>query len=317
LYTGRKVEVILTTDVKQWEAPFFAWVAVFIDDEITPYKRFCLTKAEDKYVLYESEEVKTVTVRLVKMSEATFAKVGVKRICIGDNEDLKPIPRRKKTIEFIGDSITCGYGIEGVWNRDTFTTAQENPWIAYAGITARNLDADYHLVSWSGIGVLSSWTEIDEPNTNLLMPRLYQYTDLALEESRHCKELELWDFNRFIPDIIVINLGTNDRSYCKGIKEREEAFGKEYHQFLSYIRSRNRNSAILCTLGAMGGELYSEIEKQVEAFKDANSDPKVYAMSFDVQKNRDGIGSDWHPNMITHGHMAEKLTNKIREIMKW
>ena len=66
--------------------------------------------------------------------------------------------------------MTCGYGIEGVWNKDTFNTRQENPWEAYAAKTARYFDADFNCVSWSGIGIISSWTDSDTPNTEWLMP---------------------------------------------------------------------------------------------------------------------------------------------------
>ena len=49
------------------------------------------------------------------------------------------LPSRK--IEFIGNSITCGYGNEGLKKEEGFDYATENHYYSYASITARNLEA--------------------------------------------------------------------------------------------------------------------------------------------------------------------------------
>ena len=97
---------------------------------------------------------------------------------VEDGAGLRPLPEKSRKIEFIGDSITCGYGIEGVCNVDVFNTPQENPFKNYALRTAKALDADYQLVSWSGIGLISDWIppERDTPDETVLMPQLYPYT---------------------------------------------------------------------------------------------------------------------------------------------
>ena len=82
-------------------------------------------------------------------------------------------------------------------NKDVFNTTQENPWEAYAAKTARHFNADFNCVSWSGIGVISSWTEEDVPNTEWLMPMLYKYTDAALDNDLGKTEFEIWDNNTF------------------------------------------------------------------------------------------------------------------------
>ena len=51
------------------------------------------------------------------------------------------LPSRK--IEFIGNSITCGYGNEGLNKNDHFDDATENHYYSYASITARNLEAQH------------------------------------------------------------------------------------------------------------------------------------------------------------------------------
>lgn len=314
-FTGREVSVLLCSDYSKWDEMFKGWVAVFVNDECTPSKRFPLESDEGIYRIFEASTPQTVKIRLAKMSEAAFAKVGIKEI-IFDGE-VKPAENRCRLIEFIGDSITCGYGNEGTWNIDEFNTAQENPFEAYAAKTARHFNADFNCISWSGIGVISSWTEIDAPNTEWLMPMLYKYTDAGLDQSLGNSEYELWDNNLFEPQIIVINLGTNDSSYTKNFKDRINQFIEGYYKLLKQVRSCNPNAEIICSLGAMGQDLCPAIETAVKTFINETNDFKIHTMRFEVQLESDGIGTDWHPSIETHNKIAKQLIQKIESVIKW
>lgn len=317
-FTGTSVSAVLCSDRSRWDEIYKAWVAVFIDDESVPSKRFPLESDERIYKLYESSTSRKVKIRLMKVSEAAFAKVGIKEIIAEGETEITPTYSKERRIEFIGDSITCGYGIEGVWNTDVFNTTQENPWEAYAAKTSRYFDADFNLVSWSGIGIISSWTDQDEPNTReWLMPALYKYTDSAMDKSIGKTEYEIWDNCKFEPHLIVINLGTNDQSYTKGIKDRMDHFTEGYCRFLKQVRELNPNSEILCTLGVMGQELCPAVEKAVNNFKSSTNDSKIHTLFFQVQQESDGIGADWHPSLITQNKMTKKLIGRIEEIMGW
>ena len=316
IFTGTRAEAVLWTNSLSLEKIYKAWVAVFIDDEEEPSRRFSLESEEDTYVLYEGTAVKETKVRLVKYSEVAFGMVGIKAIITDGEQPLVPADVKSRRLEFIGDSITCGYGNEGIWNIDIFRTEQENPWDAYAARTARKLDADYHLISWSGIGIISNWTDADVPNDGWLMPELYPYTDKATDLALGNKEPEFWDSTRFVPDCIIINLGTNDNSYTKQIPERVVTFGNEYYKFVKKVRALNPTSKILCTLGAMGQDLCPEIERQVKRLSSEDK-KQLYYMSFDEQKEEDRIGTDWHPSKLTHEKMANMLIAKLREIMGW
>lgn len=321
VFTGKRVSATLWSNSHTMEDIYKAWVAVFVDDHDEPVKRFSLEQEEAEYVLFESEVEVTVTIRLLKVSEEAFGKVGIKKITTDNDKALIPTGKKMRTMEFIGDSITCGYGIEGIFEVDIFNTTQENCCKAYAMRTAKALDADYHLVSWSGIGTTSAWVEetVNEPLNDWLMPMLYQYTDASL-----CRDLniplehwERWDYNRYQPDIIVINLGTNDASYVRNIPERMADYEVTYYKFLEQVRENNPQAVILSTLGAMGQDLCPAVERQVLRFAKDKKDQNIHFMSFDVQLDADGIGADWHPSEKTHIKMAECLTKKIKEIMNW
>ncbi|MDP4091501.1 MAG: GDSL-type esterase/lipase family protein, partial [Bacillota bacterium] len=317
-FTGTSASVVLVSDRSKWDEIFKAWAAVFIDDEAVSSRRFPLGKDEAIYKLFESSTPRRVKVRLMKMSEAAFAKAGIKEIIIEDGREVIPTSPKKRRIEFIGDSITCGYGIEGTWNKDVFNTAQENPWEAYAAKTASYFDADFNLVSWSGIGVISAWTDQDEPNTReWLMPDLYKYKDGGMDRAMGKTEYEVWDNHKFEPHLIVINLGTNDSSYTKGISERVDYFTESYYKLLQQVRGCNPDAEIICTLGAMGHDLCPAVERSVQRFKESTADKKIHIMFFDVQSESDGIGSDWHPSLNTQEKMSKRLIDKVKEVMGW
>lgn len=227
-------------------------------------------------------------------------------------------PARPHRMEVIGDSITCGYGNEGVLNKDTFTTSQENPEEAYAVLTANALNADYQLVVWSGIGVITNWVpeDVNEPLEEILMPELYPYRDRRL-----CERLGLplaeWDTAQYEPELIVLHLGTNDDSYVRKIPERQAYFAEKYYAFLEEIHRKNPKAAILCTLGVLGQNLCEEEEKQTARFAAAHPDVRTAYLVLPEQDEADGIGADFHPSKRTHQKTAALLTQKIKEFMNW
>lgn len=327
-----RICVTMCTDVTPQEESLLGWFAVYLDDGTQPAVRKALTKPEENFVIFEEEQARKVKLRLVKMSEAAFGLVGVKEFDItcgngeaGSGEQgtgcdmyVTRTPDRPHRMEIIGDSITCGYGNEGVLNQDTFTTTQENPEEAYAVLTANALNADYQLVSWSGIGVITNWIpeDVNEPLEEILMPELYPYRDKRL-----CEKLglapERWDSAQFMPELIVLHLGTNDDSYVRKIPERQAYFAGKYYAFLEQIHEQNPQAAILCTLGVMGQNLCEEEERQAARFAEAHPDVRIGYLVLPEQDEADGIGADCHPSKRTHQKAAEILTQKIREFMGW
>ena len=279
-------------------------------------KRVRLDCTQTVIELFSSDEPKTATVMLMKLSECHFGKVGIVKIVT----DGEPHPTEEKPlkIEFVGDSITCGYGIEGKLAEDAFfKTSQQNPWNAYAALTARALNADFNLVSWSGIGVISCYCDNPENGPDkgdFLSPELYPYADTPL-----CRTLDIpckkWDFSSFVPDVIVVNLGTNDASYTRNIPALVEEFGIAYEQYIRYIRSCNPSSKIVCTMGIMNSDLNDEIRSRAEKIR-SEGDKNISFMAFDMQREEDGLGTNWHPSEITHRKAADKLTAYLTALLK-
>lgn len=320
-FTGKRAEADIYSDSPDWEEHLKGWAAVYINDETTPRKRFLLEKREDTYVLFESEKEETVTVRLVKYSEAAFGKCGVRKLRIDTDKLLTPPKALEHRIEIIGDSITCGYGVEAKSGEEVFHTATENPAKSYSLLTAGKLNAEVHLVSWSGIGIISNWVPEDatEPLNEWLMPMLYQYTDASTSKLLYGEEKdkwEKWDFSRYVPELIVINLGTNDTSYCKDIKDRQEYFEKEYRKFLNYVAEHNKTAHILCVLGTMEQKLCPMVEQAVKE-QQKKDGARISYLHLPLQPEEDGRGADFHPSGLTQRKTAELVTAEIRRIMGW
>lgn len=315
-FEGSELSAEIWTDwepKEPWSEMFQGYMAVFVNDVEEPFSRFAINSGTDRYELYKSDKPEKVKIRIVKLSEAAFDKVGI--VSISADGEIFPTEPKRRTMEFVGDSITCGFGIEAECSEEGFRTAKENPFIGYAALTARQFGADYSLISWSSIGVYSSSCGEDDskPNDSLLMPMLYEYTDMGLEGTLGMGNRILWDFGRSETQVIVVNLGTNDATFTKGIPERVGEFERAYGNFLAKIREKNPSAYIICTLGMMGDELFPSIAKVVEQMRDN----RIFAEKFDVQREEDGIGSEGHPNAVTHKKAAERLVKRVSEITGW
>ena len=311
VFKGTSISAELWTDWtfdEPWKEIFQPWAAVFVNGEPEPRKRFPVKEGTNSYVLYESDTDEEVVIRFAKLSEAAFSKMGI--VSISADGEIRPAEPKPRRMEFIGDSITCGFGIESKSAEDGFRTAEENSDITYAALTAKAFGADFNLISWSTIGVWSSDTKDDTRNGGWIMPMIYDAADVGIEG---VTDRTPWDFGSFVPDVIVVNLGTNDASYTKGISERQEEFFSAYRDFIADVRKKNPNSYIVCALGMMGAELFPAIEKAVSDL----SDGKIFALELDGQLEADGTGSGGHPNAVTHKKAAEKLIGKILEITGW
>lgn len=278
-----------------------------------------MNEKEQSYVVLESDREEECTVTIIKLSEAPMSTVGIKSVETDSEKGIARTEDRARFIEFIGDSITCGYGVEDEDKEHHFKTSTENVTRAYAYKTAKELDADYSMVSFSGYGIISGYTATGETKiTEQRVPDYYEMLAYSRGVYLDCKPMEFtWDFTKRQPDLIVVNLGTNDDSYTLDYPDRKEEYRMAYVGFLKKIRKNNPDAKILCTLGIMGGRLYPTLVKAVEDYKEETGDMAIDAMQFEEQKISDGYAADWHPTETTHRKAADKLIKKIQEIMGW
>lgn len=309
--TGDRVEAVLVSNGGAYSDRQQGWIGVEINGEMT--KRIRLEDGERSYVLYEGEELNNAEIGIVKLTENQMTNTGVKSITCNASR-LAPSVQRERSIEVIGDSITCGYSNEAEGPEYGFSCDYENGAATYGYLTAKELDADYSLVCISGLGLISDYTEyVGEKEDYLLLGGVYDYTDTNFEQRRGIEPLSEWDFGGG-SDIVVINIGTNDYSYTGKDEDRQYEFYKAYYDFLGDVREHNPEADIVCTMGIMGAELFGQIERAAMDYSADNSDEHIYTMKFDYQSEEDGYGGDYHPSVATHEKAARQLVDFLETL---
>ena len=224
---------------------------------------------------------------------------------------LPPPALPERTIEFIGNSITCGYGNEAIVASDPFEYETENHYLTYAQLTCRALEARAHVVARSGIGVYRSYDGPKAGTPENVMTTEYEYTNLY-------DRSEKWDFSRYQPQLVCINLGTNDLSTNNyDVKLLKAA----YKKFLKQVRSHNPQAKIVYLCGSMLNGKELEIAKNTlnEVVDEAHKagDNQVYRFDFTPQTGDIHFGASWHPSVWQHQKMAGELTAYLRSLMQW
>lgn len=315
-FTGTNASFTLVGDSMISNAEKQARYAVYINGEKTMDE---LMDAEEKTIsVFSSEEPAETTVKLLKLSEAQESTMGIKNISVTSVGDIAPTAEKELKIEFIGDSITCGYGVDDEDRDHHFKCSTEDATKAYAFKTAQALDADYSLVSYSGNGIISGYTDNGSKVTSQQVPAVY--TKFAKSWGNYngmfnVSDLD-WDFSRFQPDYVVINLGTNDASYTKGDKEKVLEYIDAYVEFLKVVRENNPDAHIICSLGVMGADLMVGVKKAAEQYTEETGDANISTFQYKTQDgNTNGYAADWHPTAASHDIAAAELTEYINSLI--
>jgi lysophospholipase L1-like esterase len=214
---------------------------------------------------------------------------------------LSPPPVAEKRLLVIGDSITAGYGVEGPDQNCHYAMETSNQQLSYAAIAAKKLGADLHVIAWSGIGAWRSYAEKTPVNPNILTR--YQRT-LADDPASQ------WNAASYIPDAIMINIGTND--YWEG------SVGEEYRQemvkLVARVQSDYAGKPIYLILSPMLGGQARDAQQSV---LNSLTNTQITLLDLGKQEQEDGLGCDYHPNTVTNNRMAAALESRLKADLNW
>lgn len=281
---------------------------VFIDDQ--PAKTVDV-KSDTTLIIGNQLGIQVHKVQIYKRTEGNQGTGIFKGILIPENGEMlswKDIPSRK--IEFIGNSITCGYGTEGLSKSERWHPSTENNYLSYAPIMARAFKADYHIVAHSGMGVVRNYG-YKEKVSPVAMP---DHFNRVFDE----KEQPLWNFNLWKPDVVVINLGTNDFS-TQPFPDKE-VFKAGYEKLVGEVRKQYGDLPIFCVVGPMIDEpCYSYVKEMVEEFRSVYQKTNVYFVGIPVylMDPEKDLGSDFHPNYQGQRKMAAHVLPVIASVTGW
>lgn len=311
-FPGTQINCRFTgTSMKLWAKPKSGYFMAQIDGA-EPFKVALMGERDSVVTIATALPAGEHTLRLMYIIEGYELKPDFRGFILDQGARLLPPPAlSERTIEFIGNSITCGYGNESIEMTDPFEYETENHYLTYAQQTCRALGARAHVVARSGIGVYRSY---DGPKTGTpenVMTTEYEYTNLY-------DRSEKWDFSRYQPQLVCINLGTNDLS----TNNYDVALLKAaYKRFLSQVRSHNPKAKIVYLCGSMLGGKELDIARQTlnEVVDEAHKagDQEVYRFDFTPQTGDLKFGASWHPSIWQHQKMAAELTAFLRQLMQW
>ncbi len=312
--TGNAAEIVICGN--EWvneNVDYRPRYAIYVDDVLLTDET--MDSNEEKHMLFEELQALNGVhnVKVILLSEAMYGPVGIECINVTStlSKPVKPTPKSDLNIEFIGDSITCAYGVEASSSGESFKTTTENFTKSYAYLAAKQLGADYSAVSYSGHGIISGYSNTGEKNLDSLIPDCYEMA------TKFDGFAEAWNFDKTLNDVVVINLGTNDSSYIAynsnaNREERAAEFIERYVDFLKTVRANNTNAQIICTLGTMDFEnIYEYVSDAVDAYKTETGDEDIMFYQSVMHTQADGYGADWHPSEKTQQNSAYVLADKI------
>lgn len=282
-------------------------------DEQHPFK----TKSGEKdsvIILSESLSEGAHNMKIMYAQEGYEQKPAFRGLLIEKDGKMLDAPKMsKRKIEFIGNSITCGYGVEAMSPNENFKYDTENHFYTYAALTARELNAQELVVARSGIGIYKNYGGPIEGSTGYTMPDKYEltlFTDHAVTD-----EMERWDHDKFKADVVCLNLGTNDTSldtYDTSLMK------KAYTEFIKHLRATYPEAKIVLLCGSMmSGKALDDCKRVLDEVKKELNDKNVFRFNFTPQNGNLGFGADWHPSIRQQRKMADELIPFIREITGW
>lgn len=258
------------------------------------------TKNDTLLVTAYLSEANEHTIIVCKNTEANIGYMEL--VGIRCEELLQPLPKPQRKIECIGNSITSGTGSDassipcgqGKWQD------QHNAWFSYGPLMARKLNAQFHLSSVSGIGLMRSCCDM-----NITMPQVFDNVSMRNDSIQ-------WNFTNYQPDVVTVCLGQND-----GIQDSAK-FCLTYISFIQQLRGYYPNAQIILLSSPMADARLNVFMKKTltEVMKKVNKegDKKVTTFFFAKQYNN---GCDDHPDLAEHQQIAEELTAAVKKIMKW
>jgi lysophospholipase L1-like esterase len=214
-----------------------------------------------------------------------------------------PFPFTRK-LELIGDSITCGYGDLGSSKDCGYAPETSNENVAWGALAARELGAVHTSIAYSGRAVFKNR---DPGDRDELM-------DIVWLRTLPDDKASAWDFTRYVPDAVVINLGTND--FAHGDPGPE--FVPAYAALVKSVRAKYGAARIVCAVGPMlEPSLHTVLARYVQSAIAAVHDPKVTFLDLPPQNRSTELGCNYHPNQASQAKMAAALVAHLRGTLGW
>lgn len=310
-FTGNKLSVLLKdyTDFSYGSDETYAGnhLNIIIDGKTTTLP---LKTELTEFPIDVTNLIEIHTLEIYKRTESFVGFCEFEGVKLEDNAELIEPEINNRKIIFFGDSLTCGYGNEENSPYEPFSSWKENAYMSYSAIAARNLNAEAHLIGYSGKGVAQN-SDGTKHNT---LPQIY---NRVYPDSTDIN----WNHKLFQPDLICINLGTND--FFSGVDLME--FTDSYIGFIIELSKRYPKATFLLLLGPMLNDrlpenalricrvMIEDIILQIQL----RGTIKIEMFEMSQQTGELGYGSNMHPSVAQHEKNANELIPFVKKYMDW
>jgi lysophospholipase L1-like esterase len=268
------------------------YIKVCIDGK--PHSSYAISTGKEKVLLTLSDDFHRISI--FRITEGNIPLIIKGFEFYGSEIGVRELRRKHKIrLEFIGDSLTCGYGILGSRHSEGFKTYEEDVTAGFSWLAAAELDADARYIAISGQGIVKNCNgEIDTP-----IPLFYTWQTRSGREPADTS---------WIPDIIIISAGTNDHS--GGVSKDEFRRGAE--DFTAQLRSLHPAADIVWDYGT-ANDYYCETLQAMVAELSEN-DSRIHYLKMPQMNYTNELGTNGHPNARYAKRAVETLLPLLREI---
>ncbi len=198
-------------------------------------------------------------------------------------------------IEFIGDSITCGYGLDSTETPNHFDATK-----AYSYLVAQNLGADYSMVSISGIGLAKSSGQHQVSGVHRNINDFYEKTNFMYSNDKYTPNASQK------ADLVVINLVTNDK-YNSGTEAEVKAAFKTLVSKVRTMHGSNVKILVVCGMILSHGDAANG---WIDAAYNELGGESANLYKLYVTTNTDA--KDGHPSVAAQAAAAQSVASYIK-----
>jgi len=239
-------------------------------------------------------------------------------------------PQRR--VEFLGDSITAGFDNQC----DIPGAPRGMPWSesfarSWPTLICNELSAECHYNAWSGLGMVvnccsgcGGWPKcnsVDTFGSDIWTRTLATVGSLNTSDPHGTAPANEWDFSKWTPDAVVINLGTNDHLGTNASTAKSEAFVKRYEELVGAAsKAYGESTQFFLACGPMASDFCAEVKTVIASV--TASGIKAYLLNqveFEDGKNSTygKVCAYGHPGSQIDAAMATNGSAFIKTAMGW
>lgn len=323
-FEGTRVSARLREQVQTWMDGGPSEWDVAVDGVWQPKIVTDVTGAPRDYVIAEGLPDGPHVVELYKRSEAENGTTQFLGYDFGGGKLLPPPLRKTRRIEIIGDSVSSGYGVEGVGlgpdcPGPDYASRYENFRLSMGARLGEMFGAEVAGTVFAGKGVAKNVWTADKETMPVLFGRAIP-TEVA----------STWDFSRFAVDVVIIMLGGNDYAIGQPVDEgpaTSSEFMGAYTAFVDTLRAKYPSAHLILTvppplsdIEPPGRNTRSNVLAGVQAVaaqRNAAGDAKVHAFEPGPGDGSERTGCEGHGSPQFHERVAKELAVQIKAKVGW